>query len=57
LIAARGRRTATVVAGTDIHLLVFSRREFASLGAAAPPVLHRVLREATRRLVENAERR
>ena len=56
LLADRGRRTATVVAATDMRLLVLSRREFASLGVAAPPVLHRVLREATRRLVENAAR-
>jgi CRP-like cAMP-binding protein len=55
LLTPRGRRTATVTAATDMTLLVFSRREFASLIAAAPTVAHSVLREVTRRLVENVE--
>ena len=57
LLAAGGRRTATVVAATDMRLLALSRREFTNLKSASPTVLHRVLRDATRRLVENATRR
>jgi CRP/FNR family transcriptional regulator, cyclic AMP receptor protein len=55
LLTPRGRRTATVTAATDMTLLVFTRSEFTSLVAAAPSMAHRVLREVTRRLVENAE--
>ena len=45
---ARGARTATatVVAATDMSLLVLSRREFKQLESASPTVLHRVLRGA-----------
>ena len=57
LLAAGGLRTATVVAATDMSLLVLSRREFKQLESASPTVLQRVLRDATRRLVENATRR
>jgi CRP-like cAMP-binding protein len=57
LLGERGLRTATVVAATDMSLLVLSRREFKDLELASPAVLHRVLRDAARRLVENATRR
>jgi CRP-like cAMP-binding protein len=57
LLANGGLRTATVVAATEMRLLVLSRREFTGLESASPTVLHRVLREAARRLVENASRR
>jgi NTE family protein len=57
LLADRASRTATVVATTDMRLLVLTRREFAALAESAPGVLQRVLREATRRLVENSARR
>jgi CRP-like cAMP-binding protein len=57
LLATGGVRTATVVAATDMSLLVMSRREFAQLESASPTVVHRVLRDATRRLLENATRR
>ena len=45
LLAAGGLRTATVVAATDMSLLVLSRREFKQLESASPTVLHRVLRD------------
>jgi CRP-like cAMP-binding protein len=57
LLAEGGLRTATVVAATDMSVLVLSRREFNALEFASPSVLHRVLRDAARRLVENANRR
>jgi len=57
LLAEGGLRTATVVAASDMSLLVLSRREFNGLEFASPSVLHRVLRDAARRLVENANRR
>ncbi len=57
LLAEQGLRTATVVAATDMSLLVLSRREFNQLEFASPNVLHRVLRDAARRLVENVTRR
>jgi CRP-like cAMP-binding protein len=57
LLAEGGRRSATVVAATDMSLLVLSRREFRGLEFASPTVLHRVLRDAMRRLLENATRR
>jgi CRP-like cAMP-binding protein len=56
LLATRGRRSATVVAATDMSLLALSRREFASLGVAAPSAMQHVLGNATRRLTENAQR-
>ena len=52
LLAQRACRTATVVATTDMPLLVLTRQEFASLAESSPGVLQRVLRERTRRLVE-----
>jgi CRP-like cAMP-binding protein len=54
LLAPRGRRCATVTAATDMHLLVLSAAEFSMLQRAAPTVTHRVLREATHRLIGNA---
>jgi CRP-like cAMP-binding protein len=57
LLARSAVRTATVLAATDMQLLAFSRREFSSLAGNAPGVHQRVLREASRRVVENAERR
>jgi hypothetical protein len=39
-----------------MSLLVLSRREFKQLESASPTVLHRVLRDAARRLVQNASR-
>ena len=45
-----GARTATVVADTDMKLLVLSRREFQSLHHAAPPVAGKMLVELGARL-------
>ncbi len=45
-----GKRTATVVAETDMRLLVLSRREFQSLNHAAPPVASKMLVELGARL-------
>jgi CRP-like cAMP-binding protein len=45
-----GRRTATVVADTDMSLLVFSRAEFSSLRGVAPSVAFRMVVELSRRL-------
>jgi CRP-like cAMP-binding protein len=53
LMAAGGRRTATVTAATDMRLLVFTTAEFTSLVAAVRPLAHAILRESTRRLLEN----
>jgi CRP/FNR family transcriptional regulator, cyclic AMP receptor protein len=44
------RRTATVVADTDVRLLVLSRREFASLLAVAPSVGQKIIGQLGRRL-------
>jgi CRP-like cAMP-binding protein len=43
-------RTATVVAETDMRLLVLSRREFSSLHHAAPSVAEKMLAEVGARL-------
>ena len=53
LLTPQGRRTATATALTDLVVLVFSRTEFGRLMAGIPVVAHAILREATRRLVEN----
>jgi CRP/FNR family cyclic AMP-dependent transcriptional regulator len=53
LMAPGGRRTATVTAATDMRLLVFTTGEFRSLVAAVRPFAHAILRESTRRLVDN----
>jgi CRP/FNR family transcriptional regulator, cyclic AMP receptor protein len=45
-----GNRTATVVAETDMRLLVLSRREFTSLHHAAPSVANKMLVELGSRL-------
>ncbi len=45
-----GNRTATVVADTDLTLLVLSRREFRSLQARAPSVAYKLLVELGARL-------
>jgi CRP-like cAMP-binding protein len=53
LLTAGGRRTATAIALTDVTLLAFSRTEFGQVMTGIPVVAHAILREATRRLVEN----
>jgi CRP-like cAMP-binding protein len=45
-----GTRTATVVAETDMRLLVFSRREFSQLHASSPGVAFKMLAELGARL-------
>jgi CRP/FNR family cyclic AMP-dependent transcriptional regulator len=45
-----GTRTATVVAETDMRLLVFSRREFSQLHASSPGVAYKMLAELGARL-------
>jgi len=45
-----GKRTATVVAETDMRLLVLSRREFNGLDRAAPSVSRKMLVELGSRL-------
>jgi CRP-like cAMP-binding protein len=55
LLITNGRRSATATARTDVTLLVFSRTEFTQLMQGLPIVAHKVLNEATRRLVENSE--
>jgi CRP-like cAMP-binding protein len=45
-----GYRTATVIARTDLSVLVLSQREFKSLQAFAPTVAHNMLAEMGRRL-------
>ena len=57
LLITNGRRSATLTARTDVTLLVFSRPEFTELMQGLPIVAHKILNEATRRLVENAEAR
>jgi CRP-like cAMP-binding protein len=55
LLSPHCRRTATLTALTDITIRVCSRTEFSQLMAGVPTVAHRVLREAARRLIENAQ--
>lgn len=57
LLIPNGRRTATVTALSDITVLVFSRTEFTQLMIGLPTVAHKVLHEATRRLIANSEAR
>jgi CRP/FNR family cyclic AMP-dependent transcriptional regulator len=45
-----GPRTATVVAQTDMRLLVFSRREFSQLHGSSPGVAFKMLAELGARL-------
>jgi len=47
-----GPRTATVVADTDMDLVVFSRAEFERLVSASPAVARRILVAMARRLRE-----
>ena len=56
LLGGRRRRTATVVAATDMRVLAMSRREFTTLKASSFSVQQRVLGGAIRRLIENADR-
>ena len=55
LLISNGRRSAMVTARTDVSLLVFTRTEFNRLMQGVPIVAHKILNEATRRLVENAD--
>ena len=55
LLTPNGRRTATVTALSELSVLVFSRTEFGQVMAGMPAVAHAILREATRRLVENTD--
>jgi len=57
LLITNGRRSATVTARTDVTLLVFSRTEFTELMQGFPIVAHKILNEATRRLLENVDAR
>jgi CRP/FNR family transcriptional regulator, cyclic AMP receptor protein len=45
-----GPRTATVIAHTDMEVLVLSRSEFETLVKASPEVAHRILTTMARRL-------
>jgi len=45
-----GPRTATVVASTDMDVLVLSRLEFDTLVRSSPEVAHRILRTMAHRL-------
>jgi CRP/FNR family cyclic AMP-dependent transcriptional regulator len=45
-----GPRTATVVASTDMEVLVLTRVEFATLVRSSPEVAHRMLRAMAHRL-------
>jgi CRP/FNR family transcriptional regulator, cyclic AMP receptor protein len=55
LLTPGGRRTATVTAKTGATLLVFTRTEFRHVMAAFPTIAHRIVRESTRRLVEDID--
>ena len=55
LLVPDGRRTATVTALSDLVVLVFTRTEFTQLMTGVPSVAHKILHEATRRLIENSE--
>jgi CRP-like cAMP-binding protein len=57
LLVPGGRRTATVIAATDMALLALTRAEFAAVMSAFPRIAHAMLREATRRMIENATAR
>jgi CRP-like cAMP-binding protein len=54
LLTQGARRTATVVAVTDLTALVFTRAEFSQLMSGFPVIAHKVIREATRKLVEDS---
>jgi CRP-like cAMP-binding protein len=53
LLVADGRRTATLTALSDSTLLVFTRTEFSQIMSGIPTVAHKVLRDASLRLLEN----
>lgn len=55
LLISNGRRSATATARTDVTVLVFSRTEFNQVMQGLPIVAHKIVNEAARRLVENAE--
>jgi CRP/FNR family cyclic AMP-dependent transcriptional regulator len=55
LLIPDGRRTATVTARSDTTVLVFTRTEFTQLMTGLPTVAHKILHEATRRLIANNE--
>ena len=55
LLIPDGRRSATVTALSDLSVLVFTRTEFTQLMTGLPSVAHKILHEATRRLIENSE--
>jgi CRP-like cAMP-binding protein len=57
LLTLGARRTATVVALTDLTVLVLTRAEFSQLMSEFPVVAHKVLRETTRRLIEDGDPR
>ena len=52
----RGPRTATVVADTDMTLLVLGQREFAAILETVPPVSRKLLQAMAHRLREADER-
>jgi CRP-like cAMP-binding protein len=54
LLVPNGRCGANVVAVTDLTVLVLSRTEFTQLMNSLPNVAHKILREATRRLIANS---
>jgi CRP-like cAMP-binding protein len=54
LLVPGGRRTATVIAETDMALLALTRAEFAAVMSAFPRIAHSMLREAARRMMENS---
>ncbi len=45
-----GPRTATVVAGTDLKVLVIGAREFAAIVDEVPPIAHKLLRSLASRI-------
>ncbi|MEO5841957.1 MAG: cyclic nucleotide-binding domain-containing protein [Acidimicrobiales bacterium] len=49
-LIAHGRRTATVIAATDLVVDAFSRAEFDQLLEASPELAPRIYAEATRRM-------
>jgi CRP-like cAMP-binding protein len=55
LLTPSGRRTATATALTDLTVLVFTRTDFGLIMTGIPAAAHSILREATRRLVENSD--
>ena len=53
LLVPNGRCTSNAVALTDLTVLVLSRTEFTQLMTSLPNVAHKILHEATRRLIAN----